>query len=135
MANLLAGLEFARADRVAQAQSYVDRAFQFNRDRKRHPAVLVSGLFKAATHPWHTAFRPHSQAEQTLDNLSRCLHGSLDKRRLLGYLHLYRALKSLRGRKPSETRHFLSLAGGTLSRRDLLDWRSARMMLSAVLRS
>ena len=96
MANLLAGLEFARANQQVQAQSYVDRAFTFERSAQRHPAVLASGLYQAAARPWHAAFKFHPEADQALNNLSCCLSGSLEKRQLLGYLHLRRALNSLR---------------------------------------
>jgi hypothetical protein len=135
MAHLLAGLEFARAGRLAQAKSYVDCAFEFSPVPRKHPAVLASGLHKTAAFPWHTAFATHPKAEQTLDNLSQCLNGSGEQGRILGFLHLLRALKSLRQGQWTEFRRRVSQAAETLKGRDFLDWRSARMMLAAVVKA
>jgi hypothetical protein len=135
MAHLLAGLEFARANQSGPAQTFVDRAFEFRPERPKHPAVLAAGLYKTATYPWHTAFTADPLAGQALDNLSQCLTGSLEKRRVLGFLHLQRALKSLRQGRWAEFGQFLSRAGETVVGRDLLDWRSARMILAALVKA
>lgn len=132
--HLLAALEFARAGQVAAMQSYAERAFGLNAQPCNHPAVLASGLYQAAVYPWHSAFRTHPQAQQALDNLSTALTGSPAQRRVLGYLYLYRALRGLRQGNLGQVQQHLSGAKTFLARRDLFDWRSARMSLGAILK-
>jgi len=91
-------------------------------------------LFKTASHPWHNAFKPHPQAQQALDNLSICLGNSAAKRRVLGYLCLYRALRQLRQGHWQEINPYLSQTRVLLNNQDFFDWRSVRMMLGAILK-
>ncbi len=134
MTHLLAGLEFARAGQLATTQVYVERAFSLNPQPEKHPAVLASGLFKTATYPWHSAFRPHPAAQQALDNLSGCLDDSSIKRQVLGYLCLYQALRRLRQGHWERSGHYLARGKALLNGRDFFNWRCVRMMLGAILK-
>jgi hypothetical protein len=125
MAQLLAGLEYARVNKLTQSQQQFERFFANN--PPLHPAVLASLLYKTAPRPWHSGFRRHRQAAQALDNISLGLQKTAAGRRVGACLQLYRAMKRLRqGRRPD--------LWPPLTPRDLLDWRVVRMAVGALLR-
>jgi glycosyltransferase involved in cell wall biosynthesis len=134
MAHLLAALEFARAAQLETARLYVERAFSLDPSPEKHPAILASGLFKTASYPWHNAFRLHPESQRALDNLSACLYDTPIKRRVLGYLCLYRALRLIRQGHWAKIHHYLVEARTLLNPQDFFDWRSARMILGAILK-
>lgn len=135
MCHILAALEFARADQPEVARTYIERAFQINPRPDNHPAILASGLFKAAAYPWHSAFRWHTGAEKALDNLSQGLESAPEGKQVLGYLSLYRALRSIRQGRRSGIINYLSQARGCLGLRDWFNWYSTRLVVSALLKS
>lgn len=134
MAHLLAGLEFARSDVMASADRYVGRAFEILPVPARHPAVLASGLYRAATFPWHSAFRRHPLARQALDNLSQCLTDTPFKRDILGYLNLCRAFRLVRQGKWTEMRRYMTQADHLIKRESFYNWRTVRMLLGAMIK-
>ncbi len=135
MCHIMAALEFARADQPDAAQTYVEHAFRINPRPDNHPAILASGLFKAAAYPWHSAFRWHTGAEKALDNLSYGLESMPEGKRVLGYLSLYRALRSIRQGHRSGIKNYLSQARSCLGLRDWFNWYSTRLVASALLKS
>lgn len=134
MAHLLAALEFARSDAVSSAQKYVSRAFELLPTPDRHPAVLASGLYRAAMFPWHSAFRRHPLAEQALDNLSQCLLGTTAQREILAFLNLRRACTVARQGDWPSTGNYLTRIGYLPGRKSFYNWRTARMMLGAIVK-
>ncbi len=134
MAHLLAGLEFARSNMLNPAQKYVGRAFEIMPVPSRHPAVLASGLYRTAMFPWHSAFRPHPLARQALDNLSQCLTDTPLKRDIEGYLNLCRGLRLVRQGKWTETHGYVTQAGHLIGRESFYNWRTARMLLGAIVK-
>lgn len=134
MNHLLASLEFARAGQVSSVQQYLERAFEICPHPQKHPAVLASALFKTATHPWHSAFQSHPEAQHALDNLSFCLNDSPIKRRIQAHLYLYQALKQGRQGQWRKLSHYLSQAMAPSSYRTFVNWRSIRMMLGAIVK-
>lgn len=129
MAHLLAGLEFARVGQTDTAQIYVSRAFEIAPQPVHHPAVLASGLYRAAVYPWHNATRPHPLAQQALDNFSQCLTDTPKKQEILECLSLYRALKLFR-----QGRWQQAHAGIFVNKKTLFNLRTAKMMASALLK-
>lgn len=134
MAHLLAVLEFARMGQLSAARQYAEQYFNNLVMPNRHPAVLASSLHKAAVYPWHSAFQPHVQAEQALDNLSNCLTELPPAQNVLGYLFLYRAVRKFRGGAWQPARSHLAKAGAILKNQIIVDWPSARMVLGALLK-
>ena len=135
MCHILAGLEFARAEQPDAARTYIECAFRINPRPDNHPAILASGLFKAAAYPWHSAFRWHTSAERALDNLSSGLESTPEGKRVLGYLALYRALRSIRRGRRSGIRNHLSQARNCLGLADWINWYSTRLVVGALLKS
>jgi hypothetical protein len=134
MNHLRAALEFARVGQGDNACRYLDQAFQNCPQPRQHPAVLASALFKTATYPWHSAFQVHPQAEQALDNVCIYLDDTPLKQQIQGFLNLYQALRQIRQGHLEKTHHYLSQALHLLRHRDFFHWRSARMMLGAILK-
>ncbi len=134
MAHLLAGLEFARVDQLKEAETYLDQAFTMAPQPPEHPAVLASGLYRAAIWPWHSAFQPHPRASQAVENLRDCLGGSPVAEEIKAFLALRWALKLMRHGQMSRSTSYLQEAGLLLTRKNFFNWRTARMMFGAVIR-
>ncbi len=134
MAHLLAGLEFARAGDVPAAQTYVNRAFLINPKPAKHPAVLASGLYRTAAFPWHSAFRQHPLARQALDNISQCLADTPVKPDIPGYLNLCRAFRLIKQGHWTEMYGYLVRSGHLIKQESFYNWRTARMMLGALVK-
>jgi len=134
MAHLRGGLEFARVGQLNAARQQFAQAFGPDERLPYHPAVLASGLHQAASQPWHNAFRLHPLAQPALDNLSQCLVDSPAQRQVLGYVYLYRAMRSLRALNWRQGQQHLAQAAHLLTGQYLFDWRTARMVLGAILK-
>jgi hypothetical protein len=134
MAYLLAGLEFARAGDTPKAHAHVEHAFEILPTPTRHPAVLASGLYRAAVFPWHSAFQRHPLAGRALDNIGLCLTDTPAKRDIQGQLNLCRACKRARRGQWVNINEHLTKASPLIGRKSFYNWRTARMILGAMIK-
>jgi hypothetical protein len=134
MTHLLAGLEFARVGKLKETEAYLNQAFTIAPQPPEHPAVLASGLYRAAVWPWHRAFEPHPQAGQAVENLRDCLGGSPVAEEIKAFLALRGALKLMRQGQVSQSASSLQEARLLLKRKNFFNWRTVRMIFSAVIK-
>lgn len=134
MAHLLASLEFARVGQAPAAQHHLEQTFSRKGIEQKHPAVIASGLYRAATYPWHSAFQPHAQAQQALDIFCQCLAKTPGAQPVLGYLQLNQTLHRLRSFAWQANKQHLNQTFAFLKEHFVLDWPSTRMVLGALLK-